>query len=324
MPRPSIDPVVWQPPVVPARARQRGSVVPLPPLRLLEVVGTGPEDVLVDEAGNVLTGVADGRVLRLSPDGRHIDVVADTGGRPLGLEWLPDGSLLVCDARRGLLAVDVGTGEVETLVSGLAFCNNAAVAPDGTVYFSDSTDRLGIDHWQGELLQHSGTGRLLRRGLSAETVVLLEGLQFANGVALAPDGTSVVVAETGAYRLTRWSLTEGTQDVLVDNLPGFPDNISIGSDGLIWVAMGSPRDPSLDRMLAMPPALRKAVWRLPSRLLPSAQRTVWVQAYGLDGELVHDFQGPHDRLRFVTGVREVDGRVYLGSLIGSWVAYFDL
>ena len=130
MPRPSIDPVVWQPPAAPARARQRRSAVPLPPLRLLDVVGTGPEDVLVDADGNVLTGVADGRVLRLSPDGRHLDVLADTGGRPLGLEWLPDGSLLICDARRGLLALDLDSGAMEPLVSGLTFCNNAAVAPE--------------------------------------------------------------------------------------------------------------------------------------------------------------------------------------------------
>jgi hypothetical protein len=134
----------------------------------------------------------------------------------------------------------------------------------------------------------------------------------------------VVVAETGVYRLTRWSLTDGTEDVLVDNLPGFPDNISTGSDGLIWVAMGSPRDRSLDRMLPLPPILRRTVWRLPARFLPSPQHTVWVQAYGFDGELVHDFQAPGDRFGFVTGVREVAGTVYLGSLIGTCVAAFDL
>lgn len=324
MPRPPLDPVVWSPPPIPARSREPRSDRELPPLRLLDVIGTGPEDVLLDAAGNVLTGVADGRVLRLSPDGRHVEVLADTGGRPLGLEWLPDGALLVCDARRGLLRVSPDDGAVETLESGMAFCNNAAVAPDGTIYFSDSTGRLGIDHWQGELLQHSGTGRLLRRGLGAETTVLLDGLQFANGVALAPDGTSVVVAETGAYRLVRWSLLHGTAEVLVDNLPGFPDNVSTGSDGLLWVAMGSPRDPFLDRLLPRPPALRRALWALPDRFLPNARHTVWVRAYGFDGTLVHDLQAPAERFGFVTGVRESGGTVHLGSLRGSTVATFDL
>jgi sugar lactone lactonase YvrE len=322
--RPPIDPVVWQPPAAPARAREPRSAVPLPPLRHLDVVGVGPEDVLLDASGNVLTAVADGRVLRLSPDGRHVEVLADTGGRPLGLEWLPDGTLLICDARRGLLTLDLPTGGLTTLVSGLSFCNNAAVAPDGTIYFTDSTGGLGIDHWQGELLQHSGTGRLLRRGLGSETTVLLDGLQFANGVALTPDGTAVVVAETGAYRLVRWSLADGSSEVLVDNLPGFPDNISTGSDGLIWVAIGSPRDAALDRMLPLNPLLRKAVWTLPDRFLPSAQYTVWVQAYDPDGRLVHDLQGPDPRFGFVTGVREVDGTVHLGSLTSRCVAAFTL
>src|SRR5512132_4509979 len=117
MARPPIDPVVWQPPTAPARARQPRGTRPLPPLRLLDVIGRGPEDVLVDDRGRVLTGVADGRILRLAPDNTRVEVLADTGGRPLGLDWLPDGGLLVCDARRGLLRVDLDSAGVTTLVS---------------------------------------------------------------------------------------------------------------------------------------------------------------------------------------------------------------
>ena len=117
MARPPISPVSWQPPTAPARARRPRSDRPLPPLRLLDIVGRGPEDVLVDGEGRVLTGVADGRILRLAPDNRRVEVLADTGGRPLGLEWLPDGGLLVCDARRGLLRVDVDSAGVTTLAS---------------------------------------------------------------------------------------------------------------------------------------------------------------------------------------------------------------
>jgi sugar lactone lactonase YvrE len=304
----------------------------MPPLRLLEVLGSGPEDVLVDDEGRVLTGVADGRVLRLDPDGRRVEVLADTGGRPLGLEWLTDGGLLVCDARRGLLRVEVGSGAVHPLVSDvdgkpMRFCNNAAVAPDGTVYFSDSSRRFGIDAWKADLLEHSGTGRLLRRGLGREVTVLLDGLQFANGVALAPDGSFVVVAETAAYRLRRLWVTgprAGEAEVFVDNLPAFPDNVSTGTDGLFWVAMGSPRDPALDRLSPRHPALRKAVWALPDRLQPKPRHTAWVYALSPDGEVVHDFQAPGSRFHFVTGVRERHGTVHLGSLVGDTVALFDL
>jgi sugar lactone lactonase YvrE len=331
MRRPPLRPVVWRPPAIPDRARARSGPRPLPPLRRLEVDGTAPEDVVVDEAGRVVTGVDDGRVLRVGPDGR-VEVVADTGGRPLGVELLGDGRLLVCDARRGLLAVDPEGGAVEVLVDRVAgepmrFCNNAAVAADGAVYFSDSSRRFGIDHWRADLLEHSGTGRLLRRDPGGAVEVLLDGLQFANGVALAADESFVAVAETGAYRLTRlWLAGEraGRADLLADNLPGFPDNLSTGAGGLIWVALGSPRNPLLDRLHRRHPALRRAVWALPERLLPKPVRTLWVLAVDAGGAVVHDLQGPGDDYTMVTGVREHAGRLYLGSLAERAVAVLAL
>src|SRR6266540_377938 len=331
MRRPPLRPVVWQPPAIPDRARASSGPQPLPPVRRLEVDGAAPEDVVVDGAGRVVTGVDDGRLLRVGPDGR-VEVVADTGGRPLGIELLGDGRLLVCDARRGLLAVDPETSAVEVLVDRVAgepmrFCNNAAVAADGTVYFSDSSRRFGIDHWRADLLEHSGTGRLLRRDPNGEVEVLLDGLQFANGVALAPDESFVAVAETGAYRLTRlWLGGEraGERDLLVDNLPGFPDNIAAGPSGLIWVALGSPRNPMLDRLHRMHPSLRQVVWALPERMQPGPVRTIWVQAYDPAGRLVHDLQGEGDAFHFVTGMREHQGRLYLGSLVERAVAVLEL
>jgi sugar lactone lactonase YvrE len=230
------------------------------------------------------------------------------------------------------LAVDPATSAVEVLVDRVAgepmrFCNNAAVAADGTVYFSDSSRRFGIDHWRADLLEHSGTGRLLRRDPGGAVEVLLDGLQFANGVALAADESFVAVAETGAYRLTRlWLAGEraGRTDLLADNLPGFPDNLSTGAGGLIWVALGSPRNPLLDRLHPLHPALRRAVWALPQRLQPKPVRTLWVLAVDAGGAVVHDLQGPGDDFTMVTGVREHGGRLYLGSLAERAVAVLDL
>ena len=332
MRHPPLRPVVWLPPAAPSRAKVRSGPLPLPPVRLLELDGTGPEDVVVDAAGRMVTGVEDGRLLRIDPAGGQVEVVANTGGRPLGIELLGDGRLLVCDARRGLLAVDPATSAVEVLVDRVAgepmrFCNNAAVAADGTVYFTDSSRRFGIDHWRADLLEHSGTGRLLRRDPDGAVEVLLDGLQFANGVALAADESFVAVAETGAYRLTRlWLRGEraGRTDLLADNLPGFPDNLSTGPGGLLWVALGSPRNPLLDRLHRRHPALRRAVWALPERLQPNPVRTLWVLAVDAGGAVVHDLQGPGDDYTMVTGVREHGGRLYLGSLAERAVAVLDL
>jgi sugar lactone lactonase YvrE len=332
MARPPISPVVWQPPVAPERSRRSDSSPPMPTPQVLAVNGTGPEDVLVDEQGRLVTGVADGRILRLSDDGRRVEVIADTGGRPLGIELLGDGRLLVCDARAGLLAVDPDTGSVEPIVTGgsmtasrpLNLCNNAAVARDGTVFFTDSTQRFGLEHFMADLLEHSGTGRLLRRDVSGEVTELLDGLQFANGVALSADESYVAVAETGSYQIRRVWLDSGRSDVLVENLPGIPDNLSTGQDGLIWVALVTPRNPVLDRT-SRHPVLRKATWALPPAMLTKLEvRTTWVVAVDDTGRIVHDLQTSAPGYHMVTGVRQHNGKLYLGSLREQGIAVIDL
>ncbi|KNB50537.1 SMP-30/gluconolactonase/LRE family protein [Streptomyces caatingaensis] len=296
----------------------------MPPVRRLSLGGgTGPEDVRVDAGGRVLTGVSDGRVLALNPSGGPPRTLADTGGRPLGLCPLPDGGLLVCDAERGLLRVESESGRVHPLLREVAgrplqLCSNAAAAPDGTLYVTDSSGRFPLRHWMGDLLEHSGTGRLVRcapDGGDAE--VLLDGLHFANGVTLAPDASFLVVAETGAYRLRRLWLTgprAGRDDIFADGLPGFPDNLSTGPTGLVWTALAAPRSLALDLLHRTHPALRRALWSLPASLHPDPSPTAWAMAFDASGRPVHDLQRPGRDFRMVTSVCEHEGRLYLGSL----------
>ena len=82
--------------------------------------------------------------------------------------------------------------------SPLRFCSNAVAAADGTIYFTVSSRRHGLDDWLSDILEHEPTGLLVRLSPGGEPQVLLDGLQFANGVALAPDESYVMVAETGA------------------------------------------------------------------------------------------------------------------------------
>ena len=328
MRRPRIEPVVWSPPKV--RQQDRPVQGSLPALTVLPVSGVGPEDVVVDN-GHVFTGVEDGRILRLTADGQRLDTVADTGGRPLGVELYPDERLLVCDAHRGLLLVDRRSGDVEVLVAkgpDLRVCNNAAVAADGTVYFTDSTSRFELEYWKADLLEHRGSGRLLRRDPDGTVETVLDGLHFANGVALAPDESAVVVASTGSYQLDKVTLTgarQGRHDVFVASLPGFPDNIATGSDGNLWIALGSPRVPMLDLVHRLHPIIRKAAWGLPEPLQPKEKPVVWVRAVDFaTGATVHDCYGTSPDFHMVTGVREHDGTVYVGSLAEQAIATFRL
>jgi sugar lactone lactonase YvrE len=302
-------------------------------IRVFEIPGVGAEDVLISDEGQVYTGTEDGLIHELDPASGIVKTVGSTGGRPLGLEWLPDGRILVCDAHEGLLALERKTGEIETLVrevSGRAmrFCNNAAVHSSGVIYFSDSSRFHSVERWKQDMVEDTHSGRLMQRDRAGTVTVLVDGLRFANGVALSVDESYVVVAETTGRSVVRRWLTgprRGRVDTLVGDLPGYPDNVSRGTDGLIWVAIASPVDPALELLLARAPlTIRKRALVLPARLQPRPRRTARVQAYDDAGRLVHDRNLVADEFHLVTGVREHHGKVWMGSLVEPAVAVFDL
>ncbi|MEU0091119.1 SMP-30/gluconolactonase/LRE family protein [Kribbella sp. NPDC006257] len=317
-----IAPVRWDPPDAAAEREPRPLQV-----EVVALPGEGPEDALIDEDGSVITGLVDGRILEVSADGRQITTLADTGGRPLGLEWLPDGKLLICDADRGLLTLDKDR-HLETLLSDIGgrpmkFCNNADVLPDGTIYFTDSSTRFGVHEWMADLLEHSSTGSVYRLTPDGELTTLATGRPFPNGVALSGDRNTLFFAETASYGLYKLDLTNpDAEPVLVAQIPGLPDNIARGSDGLIWVAIGSPRNALLDLLLPKPPVLRKLVWALPDAVKPKAADIIEIQAYDDDGNLIHDLRGKHPNFHMPTGVRERDGKVWLSSLGTTTLATF--
>jgi sugar lactone lactonase YvrE len=292
---------------------------------LIPIGGHGPEDVVLDAQGRIYTGVDDGRILRYTSDGSGTVTIADTGGRPLGLELYGDDELLICDARAGLLVVPLAGGTPSVLATSalgldFVFCNNAAVASDGTIYFTDSSRRFGIDNWRDDLIEQTAGGRLLRRTPDGAIDLVLDGLQFANGVALAPDESFVAVAETGACRVTRVWLDDGRTDVFVDDLPGFPDNISTGTDGLIWITQASPKVAALDVVRRLPAPLRAGVRALPTWLQPKPGREVGVLGVAPDGKVVKELRGEIDGFHMLVGVREWQGQLYFGSLEESKIA----
>ncbi|MFE0511257.1 SMP-30/gluconolactonase/LRE family protein [Streptomyces sp. NPDC058964] len=306
----------------------------LVPRQHVAIGGHGPEDVVADARGRVLTGVDDGRILRIDgltgPAAARVEVLAETGGRPLGLELLPDGDLLVCDAERGLLRVGLDDGVVRVLADSVAgerlrFCSNAVALCDGSVYFTVSSRRYPLAHWIGEVVERTGTGRLLRLPPGGDTPeVVLEGLQFANGLAPAADESFLVVAETSAYRLTRFWLTgprAGHAEPFAEDLPGMPDNLWRGrGDGPIWVALAGPRVPPLNLLHRTPPAVRRAAARAAVRAPYRPTGTIGVLALDDDGRTVHHLTRRGSRFRMVTSVCETDGHLILGSIWERGVA----
>ncbi|QLH25595.1 SMP-30/gluconolactonase/LRE family protein [Streptomyces sp. Rer75] len=309
-----------------------GVVEPLPRPRIVARDARGPEHVALDGAGRILTGTADGAIWRLTLSETaglaRGEVIAETGGRPLGMVPSPDGELLVCDARRGLLRVDPRGGTVGVLadeVDGvpLRFCSNVATSADCTLYFTVSSRRYALEDWLSDILEDTGTGRLLRLRPGGEPEVLRDGLRFANGVALAPDESFVAVAESGARRIRRHWLTgrrTGTDDTLVADLPGYPDNLSRGADGVFWVALAGPREPAVDALHHASPALRRAASTAVRRFRPHPRPTVRVLAIRPDGSVARHLLLRRSPYRMATSVCEHGSRLVLGSLLERGIA----
>lgn len=320
MARRLIRPRRWTPPAF----TDRGQTAGLPVQRRLPAGGRGPEDVVLDHAGRILTGTEGGHIVRIDPDSGERTVLADTGGRPLGLHARADGSILVCDHDKGLL--EVGPDGTVTVLVETPFPSNVVEARDGTIWFTSSSTRWSLDDHLGDIFEHSCTGRLLRRDPDGTVTTVLTELKFGNGLVLAPDESHLIFAETAGYRIRRYWLTgprAGRTDVLVENLAGFPDNMSLGSDGLLWTGIVAPRNPLLDRLLPLPGLLRLLVWNLPAAVHPKATVVAWVMAFDLDGRLVHDLRAADGSYGFVTSAAERDGTIVLGSLTESDVAILD-
>lgn len=327
-----IDPVAWTPQKAPAMT---GIYAPNEKLarvtRIGVGVGIGPEGVAVDTQGRIYAGYLDGRIVRFSPDGKTHELFARTNGRPLGMKFGAGENLYVADAVRGLLEL-TPDGRLIVLSSSAEgkayrFTNDLDIARDGSIYFSDSSTRFGVRDAVADIFEHRGTGRLLRYDPKTKrTRVLLRGLQYANGVALAPDQSYVLVVETASYRVRVYWLTgpgKGKSDIFIDNLPGFPDGISSNGRDTFWLAMFTTRNPTADN-LAPRPYLRKMIWRLPKFLHPKPKRYAFVLGLGADGRITHNMQDPKGRFAPVTTVVEARGRLYLGSLSEPAIGYLPV
>ena len=317
-------PARWQPP-----STRPGTPIALP-VSVVELPSTGAEDVLIDRTGSVVTGLANGDVVRLNAEGAV--VLGNTGGRPLGIEEYLDGNLLVCDHDRGLLRFDVATGTVDVLVGEvdgkrLHFCSNAVICADGTIYFSSSSETATWKEVRRDVINHATSGCLACVRPDGEITVLRRDLAFANGVALAPDESFLLVAETIRYRILKLWLKgprAGEWAEFASGMPGFPDNISLSSSGLVWVSLPAPRLPVLDFLLPRHPILRQLALLVPQPLHPKQEDFVWVQAYDLDGTLVHDIKTRHKRLSYITAAAQSGGTVWLASVHHNVLGRIDL
>jgi len=329
-----VDPVSWEAPL------DRGLVEPFAANDRLQVATAielgefhGPEDIAVGFDGLLYSGTEGGKVISFEADGSNMQIFADTGGRPLGIEFA-GGFLYVANAFIGLQKIQED-GRVITLADEfggkpIAYADDVAVARDGSVYFSDASSKFSAAQWADtygasllDIMEHGGHGRILKYDpLSSETSLILDGLNFANGVAVSEDQSYLLINETGHYRVWRYWLTgerRGERELILENLPGFPDNINNGHNGRFWIGLVAPRSVILDNYSGKP-FMRKMMQRMPATLRPKAVPSTHLIAIDGNGEVLMNLQDSAAGFPAITGALETEQSLYLTTLFGNRIA----
>jgi gluconolactonase len=198
------------------------------------------EGLAFDSEGGLYTGIAEpdhvgqGPLIHISPDGSERRVVADTGGRILGIATDASDRAYVCDSRLGaVFRIDPG-GEITLVTQGapghdLRMPNFCVFDPDGVLYISDS----------GTATAGEATGAVLRHTPDGRTEVLVDGLVFANGLAHDPATNALYVVETRDDRVRRIDLDQSSPsaELYIDGLSTGPDGIALDREGVLHVTL---------------------------------------------------------------------------------------
>ncbi|MCP5265693.1 MAG: SMP-30/gluconolactonase/LRE family protein [Burkholderiaceae bacterium] len=316
-------------------------------LREVQLIGTGrieaPEDVILDRHDNVYAGSRHGDIIRFfAPDYERMEVFAHIGGQPLGLAFDRDDNLNVCIGGMGLYRI-TPEQKVERVTdetnrswhsinddSRLRLADDLDIADDGRIFFSEATTRYEMHEWPVDGLEARGNGRIVcydPRNGSTRTV--LRGLRFPNGISIASDGQSILFAETWGCCIKRYWFEgprTGQVEMVLDNLPGYPDNINLASDGNYWLALVGMRCPAYDLALRMPGFRRRMATRVPldEWLFPNIN-TGCVLKFTEQGEVLEtlwDLGGANHPM--ITSMREHRGHLYLGGILNNRIGKYKL
>jgi len=316
-------------------------------LRDVTLIGLGqiesPEDVILDREDNLYAGSRHGDIIRFfAPDYQRMQVYAHIGGQPLGLAFDRQDNLHVCIGGMGLYRI-TPQQQVERVTdetnrswtsinddSRLRLADDLDIADDGRIFFSEATVRYEMHEWPVDGLEARGNGRIICHDpRDGSTRTLLRGLRFPNGIAIASDGQSILFAETWGCCIKRYWFDgprTGQVQTVIDNLPGYPDNINLASDGHYWLALVGMRCPAYDLALRMPGFRRRMAKRVPQDewLFPNIN-TGCVLKFSEDGRILQTLWDLHgENHPMITSMREHRGYLYLGGISNNRIGRYRL
>ncbi|KAH7640438.1 LOW QUALITY PROTEIN: adipocyte plasma membrane-associated protein [Dermatophagoides farinae] len=222
-----------------------------------------PKSLALDpkDSNRLYIGSATGYVYCLQ-NKNIVDTIASfSDGRPLGIRLFRQ-KLYFIEANSGLYAYDLDT-KLLTHLLGLdktkfldgkpsKFFDDLVVVEENDdiiVYITDVSRKFSIDMWCYTYLEPDSTGRILRYSTNNQNVTtILENLCFPNGIEITDNNQSLLICELTKRRIIEFQLNgteKGKCSVLMDNLPGEPENIRRTSNKTkesYWVGLALTRD----------------------------------------------------------------------------------
>ena len=343
-----VSPTYLQLPAAPSTAADSGTAYAVNDrLRDVYSIGVGqvesPEDVILDDNDDLYCGSRHGDIVRFfAPDYKKMEIYAHIGGQTLGMAFDAHNNLCVCVGGMGLYRVSPER-KVEKLTdetnrsllsviddSRLRLADDLDIAPDGRIFFSEATIRYEMHDWHTDALEGRGSGRIIcYEPRTKHTHTVLSNLIFPNGICIGSDGQSILFAETWGCTIKRYWFDgprTGQVEVLIPNLPGYPDNINRASDGNYWCGLIGMRSQVFDL------AMRKPGFR--TRMVKQLQVDEWfspnlntgcVIKFNERGEVLESLWDLHGvNHPMITSMREHRGYLYLGGLSNNRIGRHKL
>ena len=165
-------------------------------------------------------------IIALDLDGNREVMVSTSFGLPFCIDWLSDGRLLIVSGRQGILLRRESDG--------------AMVTHADLRHLSDGVWNEIVVDGRGNIYVNGGPGIIALVGSDGTARQVADGIAFPNGMAVTPDNSTLIIAESHGKKLTAFDIASNgslsKRSVWADLGDGVPDGICIDADNAVWYA----------------------------------------------------------------------------------------
>lgn len=327
----SLKPLAWRPQTKPLFEGTTKLNNELSSVEKIDLGGwVGAEDIVFDSIGNLYCGVhkaendfSDGKILKINPDGK-IEIFYNAGSWVAGLHFDKQNNLIALSHKEGL--IQISPQKKVTILANKDDKGRRFLIPNGleidnkqNIYFTNTSSEspYSIKYGRKLILEIKPNGGLYQYNiLTKETKTLIDGTYFGNGVVISNDESYLLMVETTKYRILKYWLKgekAGKVEVFMDNLPGFPNGISVREDGTFWLGFTTKRNDALDQIHPKI-GMKKFVNSLPNWLQPKQDKFGMVMHISESGTVLNTFFDPSGKTMPEAGsVKEQNGFLYMGG-----------